>query len=128
VLGTVERIGPCFLVASGESGTAGLCRLTVFAVSPGSSSPTRLLDQEVLITDAPTPFTPGLLEVEDLARVGSFELRLNGRVLGTASLSPVPPATLTAEGGFKPPPDFPWTAAAEDELQERLGRLGNSGQ
>jgi len=56
--------------------------------------------------------------------MGGFELRLNDRVLGTASLSPVPPATLTAEGGFKPPPGFTWTAAAEEELMNRLGRLG----
>ncbi len=83
------------------------------------------MEQDVLITDAPTVFAPGLLESAELVRVGGFELRLNGRILGTASLSPVPPATLTSEGGFKPPPDFTWTAAAEDELLDRLGRLGN---
>jgi hypothetical protein len=126
--GAYDRVGPCFLVVGGEPGAAALCRLAVFAVSPGSAQPTPLLDREVLVTDAPTVFAPGLMEAADLARVGGFELRLNGRVLGAASLSPVPPATLTSEGGFKPPPDFPWTAAAEEELQERLGRLGNSGQ
>jgi hypothetical protein len=122
--GTVESIGPCFLVTSGEPGTAGRCRFTVFAMTPGSTSSTQLLEQEMLVTDAPTPFAPGLLGVDELAPVGGFELRLNGRILGTASLSPVPPAILTAEGGFKPPPDFPWTSAAEDELSERLRRLG----
>jgi hypothetical protein len=124
--GAYDRVGPCFLVVGGEPGAAALCRLAVFAVSPGSAQPTPLLDREVLITDAPTVFAPGLMEAADLARVGGFELRLNGRVLGAASLSPVPPATLTSEGGFKPPPDFPWTAAAEEELQERLGRLGGN--
>jgi hypothetical protein len=123
--GTVERVGPCFLIASGESGAVGLCRLTVYAVALGEPNPAQLMNQEVVVTDAPSIFAPGLLAAADLARVGGFELRLNGRVLGTASLSPVPPATLTAEGGFKPPPDFTWTAAAEEELQERLGRLGN---
>jgi hypothetical protein len=123
--GAADRLGPCFLVASAEPGAVGLCRLGVFAVGPGDPRPALLVDQEVLVTDAPTVFAPGLLGTADLARVGGFELRLNGRVLGSASLSPVPPATLTAEGGFKPPPDFTWTAAAEDELQERLGRLGN---
>ena len=68
---------------------------------------------------------PGSPAAEAGLLPGDAVLRLNGRVLGTVSLSPVPPATLTAEGGFKPPPDFTWTAAAEDELQERLGRLGN---
>jgi len=122
--GTVDRVGPCFLVASSEPGAVGLCRLAVFAVAPGDSDPAQLMEQEVLITDAPVVFAPGLLGVADLARVGGFELRLNGRVLGTASLSPVPPATLTSEGGFKPPPDFTWTVAAEEELLDRLGRLG----
>jgi hypothetical protein len=126
--GAFDRVGPCFLVVGGEPGAAALCRLEVYAVAPGSSQPTQLLDREVLVTDAPAVFAPGLMEAADLTRVGAFELRLNGRVLGTASLSPVPPATLTAEGGFKPPPDFTWTAAAEEELQDRLGRLGNSGQ
>jgi hypothetical protein len=78
------------------------------------------------VTDAPTVFAPGLVDSADLVRVSGFELRSNGRVLGVAALSPVPPATLTAEGGFKPPRDFAWTPAAEDELQERLGRLGGS--
>jgi hypothetical protein len=125
--GAFERVGPCFLVVGGEPGAAALCRLEVFAVAPGGAHPTQLLEREVLVTDAPTVFAPGLLEAADLTRVGAFELRLNGCALGTASLSPVPPATLTAEGGFKPPPDFTWTAAAEEELQDRLGRLGNSG-
>jgi hypothetical protein len=126
VPGTFERIGPCFLVAAGQPGAAGLCRLSVFTVTPGNPLATLLLEQEVLVTDAPTVFAPGLLDAANLARVGAFELRLNGRVLGAAALCPVPPATLTAEGGFKPPRDFAWTAAAEEELIERLGRLGGS--
>jgi hypothetical protein len=125
--GAFDRVGPCFLLKGDESGAAGLCKVAVFAVAPGNPNATLLLEREILVTDAPTVFTPGLLVVEDLSRVGGFELRLSDRVLGAASLSPVPPATLTSEGGFKPPPEFTWTAAAEEELQERLGRLGNSG-
>jgi hypothetical protein len=34
---------------------------------------------------------------------------------------------LTAEGGFKPTPDFAWSSAADDELSERLNRLMNGG-
>jgi hypothetical protein len=44
-------------------------------------------------------------------------------VLGVLPLSPVPTATFTAEGGYKPPPEFTWSASAEDELSERLARL-----
>jgi hypothetical protein len=126
--GEVTRIGPCFLVASSESGMAGACVLQVHAQVPGESRPPLLLEQEVIVTDGPALFAPGMLEVADLARVTGFELRHKGRVLGSVSLSPVPTAALNSEGGFKPPPDFAWSSAAEDELSERLGRLmgGNS--
>ena len=120
----VNRFGPCFLVASQERGAAGLCRLTLFATTPGEGDPIPLASENVLVTDAPTAFAPGRFAATDITRVGAFELRLNDRVLGTASLSPVPPATLNAEGGFKPPPNFTWTTAAEEELLDRLGRLG----
>ena len=125
---TVDRIGPSFLVASAERGAVGVCRLSVLATSPGEGTATLLTSQDVLITDAPTAFAPGLFASTDLARVGGFELRLGERLLGTASLSPVPPATLTAEGGFRPPSNFTWTTAAEEELFERLGRLGEAGR
>jgi len=39
------------------------------------------------------------------------------------SLSPAPAATFTNEGGFKAPQDFTWSAAAEEEMTERLNRL-----
>jgi hypothetical protein len=123
--GTFDSLGPCFLVASSETGSVGLCRFSLFAISTGEQIPMELVTQEVLVTDAPTMFTPGLVGTTDLARIGGFELRLGGHTIGTASLSPVPPAMLTAEGGFKPPPEFTWTAAAEDELLDRLRRLGS---
>jgi hypothetical protein len=123
--GTVDGLGPCFLVASSEAGAAGICRLSLFATSSGDQVPKLLMTEETLITDAPVMVAPGMVGVADLSRLAGFELRLNGRIIGTASLSPVPPAMLTAEGGFKPPPEFTWTAAAEDELLDRLKRLGN---
>ena len=123
VVGDVARLGPCFLVASSEPGMAGVCRLQVHAAVAGEPRPTLLMEQDVLVTDGPAAFAPGMLESADLARVTGFELRHKGRVLGIASLSPVPTATLTAEGGFKAPPDFGWSNAADDELSDRLGRL-----
>lgn len=121
--GEADRVGPCFLVASSEPGMAGVCRLQVHAAVPGESKPPLLMEQDVLVTDGPAVFAPGLLDAADTARVGGFELRHKGRVLGAASLRPVPSAALTAEGGFKPPPDFTWTPTADDELAERLSRL-----
>ena len=50
--GKFVRVGPCFLIASGESGAVGICRLAVFAVAPGETIPLRLVEQDVVITDA----------------------------------------------------------------------------
>lgn len=123
-VGTFSRVGPCFLVSNSIPGLAGLCRLGVFAILPGFPEAVQLLEDEVLVTDAPTVFAPGLVEAFDLVRISAFELRLNGRVLGTAALSPVPSASITSEGGFKQPREFTWSAAAEEELLDRLSRLG----
>ncbi len=125
--GEADRVGPCFLVASSEPGMAGVCRLLVYAATPGESRPPPLMEQDVLVTDGPTLFAPGLLDAAETPQVGGFELRHKGRVLGVASLRPVPAAALTAEGGFKPPPDFAWTPTADDELAERLSRLMGGG-
>lgn len=117
------RVGPCFLVASKEPGMAGICVLEVRALVPEAIRPPLLQEDELLITDGPTMFVPGTLDAADLKQVTGFELRLKDQVLGTLSLCPAPSATFTSEGGFKPPPDFNWSVAAEDELGERLSRL-----
>jgi hypothetical protein len=117
------RIGPCFLISSGEPGMAGLCTLQVTAQVAGPSRPPVLLEQQVLITDGPTAFAPGTVDVADLGQFGAFELRLKSQVLGVLSLCPVPVATFNAEGGFKAPADFAWTGAADEELNDRISRL-----
>jgi hypothetical protein len=125
------RIGPCFLVSSGEPGMAGVCRLQVKAQvpDPGPAGSARrgeaplLLEQEVLITDGPTMVAPGTVDAADLEQVTGFELSLKGRPLGVLSLHPAPTATFTSEGGFKAPQEFLWSSAAEEEMTERLNRL-----
>jgi hypothetical protein len=117
------RIGPCFLVASGEPGMAGLCKLQVTAQVAGSVRPPLLLEQQVLVTDGPTMVAPGTLDAADLQQVSGFELSVRGQVMGVLSLCPAPSAVFTGEGGFKPVHDFSWTAAAEEEMNERLNRL-----
>jgi hypothetical protein len=118
-----ERVGPCFLLASGEPGMAGLCTLRVSAEVAGGRQPPLRLEQEALITDGPTMFAPGTVPAGDLDQVNSFELRLKRTLLGSVSLSPSPAATFNAEGAFKTPDDYLWSAAAEEELTERLGKL-----
>lgn len=119
----LSRAGPCFLVSSRETGMAGLCPFQVRAQVPGGFTPPVLQEQEVLITDGPAMVAPGTLDAADLALVGAFELRLKGETLGVLSLSPVPTAGFTAEGGYKAPAEFTWSGAADEELNERLARL-----
>jgi hypothetical protein len=119
----VARAGPVFFVASRESGVGGLAEFEIGVQVPGIDRSPSVLEQTVLITDGPTPVAPGLLPMTELKHASAFELRVKGRVLGVLPLSPVPTATFTAEGGYKPPPEFTWSAAAEDELSDRLARL-----
>jgi hypothetical protein len=121
--GEAARVGPCFVLASREPGAAGLLTLQVAAISPGAPRSTVTLEQTVLVTDGPTVFAPGLIDVGELGTATGFELRHKSRVLGVLSVSPVPTAVFNGEGAFRPPPDFAWSNAAEDELTERLGKL-----
>ena len=101
-----------------------MCRLRVAAQVSGALAPPLLMEQDVLVTDGPAMVAPGTLDVADLAQVTGFELTLmKGRALGVLSLRPAPTATFTNEGGFRPPNDFIWSPAAEEEMTERLNRL-----
>jgi hypothetical protein len=119
----VRRVGPCFLVSSGEPGMAGICSLRVAAQVSGAVQNPLLLEQETLITDGRVMVAPGTLDAADLAEVAGFELSVHGRSLGFVSLCPAPTAAFTSEGGFAPPPEFAWSPAAEEEMLERLNRL-----
>jgi hypothetical protein len=119
----VAKAGPCFFVTSREPGMAGMAEFEIGVQVPGIEHPPTVLEQSVLVTDGPTPVAPGLFPMSELKHASAFELRVKRRVLGVLPLSPVPSATVTAEGGYKAPPEFTWTAAAEDELSERLARL-----
>jgi len=121
----IARVGPCFLVSSCEQGMAGTCLLQVRAQVNGAVQSPLLLEQELLITDGPSPFAPGTLDVADLGDVSGFELRLRGQLLGILPLTSAPTAGFSSEGGFTPPADFVWSPAADDQLSDRLGRLLN---
>ncbi len=114
------RIGPRFVVAN-RAGTAGV---VPFGVRP---TPTPSLAEPVgrlLVTDRPTLIQREPTDLTGRDDVTGFELVAGGRGLGVVQLRPVPAAGFDAEGGFTPPPDFTWTAAADEELADRLGRLG----
>jgi hypothetical protein len=125
----LSRLGPCFLVSSCEAGMAGMCMLQVHAQVPDGIQPPLLLEQALLVTDGPTMFTPGTVDVADLTQVTAFELRMRSYTVGILPLSPVPAASFNSEGAFHAPPDFLWTSAADEELTERLNRLmGGNGR
>ena len=102
---------------------AGICRLHIRAQVPGTVLPPVLEEQEILITDGPTPVAPGTANAAELRHVSAFELCVKGKVLHTMSLCPAPTAAFTSEGGFKTPLEFTWSAAAEEELNDRLNKL-----
>jgi hypothetical protein len=122
-LAEVARIGPCFLVSSSEVGMAGLCPLDVRAQLTGGLQTPVLLEQELLVTDGPAPFVPGTLDVREVEQMVAFELRAGNRSLGVLPLTAAPVAAFDAEGGFRAGPEYAWSSAAEDQLQEKLAKL-----
>jgi hypothetical protein len=121
--GTACRVGPCFLVGSSEPGIAGRAALRVVAkIETGEDAPV-FADQDLLISDGPMPLYAGEVDRDDLANVKHFVLASPAGTVGILPLAPVPSATFTSEGGFRPVEDFAWSPAAEEQLNERLGRL-----
>ncbi|GIW82150.1 MAG: hypothetical protein KatS3mg105_3957 [Gemmatales bacterium] len=122
-LHNVARVGPCFIVESRETGMAATCSMRVVASFTDGRPPLVLQEQSVLITDGPTVVAPGIVEARDATKISSFELFLNQQHLGLLPLKPAPTAVFNSEGGFLPPPDFVWSLAYEDELNDRLNKL-----
>jgi hypothetical protein len=122
-LAEMSWVRPCFLISSTEPGMAGMCTLRVRAQSTGSSASLSPIEQEALVTDVPAWFAPGTEDVAKLGYVNGFELCVRDQVLSALSMSPVPAAVFSAEGGFRPPAEFAWSPAADEELNDRLARL-----
>lgn len=119
----VRRVGPCFLLASAEPGMAARCKLQMRVHLKEGGQSFVLEEQEVLITDGPTPWAPGTVDASEVDQIKQFELRCGRDLLGTLPLTPAPTAAFTSEGGFVPPDPFEWTPAADEELKDRLHRL-----
>jgi hypothetical protein len=126
VLAGINRVAPCFYVCSGETGVAGLAGLTLRAVFADDTDKT-LGSGEMLVTDGPMPFLPVTLAADELGRIKHFTLETSVTRLGNLPLVPTPRADFTAEGGFAPLDDFLWSAAAEEQLNDRLGKLLDGG-
>jgi hypothetical protein len=122
----IRSAAPVYLVSSNEPGLAGLAPFTLRALI--DDVPTTLaIEKDLLVTDGPTPIVLGSAPAADLTKVTHFTLASGERALGNLSVVPVPKADLTGEGGFVPLDDFVWTAAAEEQLNDRLGKLLDGG-
>jgi hypothetical protein len=119
----VQVFRPCFLIASREPDVAGFCRMDVRVQFRDPARRPLLLSQEVLVLDGPTLCLPNLAAIAEPSQVRSLELFIEGRSLGTLSVSPTPVATFNGEGGFRAAEDFDWTPFIEEELVDRLAKL-----
>jgi hypothetical protein len=113
---------PCFRVASRVAGLAGYCSLELCARLQSGARVAGFRKKQMVVTDVPssfpTPFTP-----LDFLLISGLELFGDGQFLGLVSRYPKPVIHFTSEGGFRGSEDFPWTAFAEVELEQRLGNL-----
>jgi hypothetical protein len=120
-----KTAAPCFIVSSREPGMAGRAAMQIVAHSPCSGVPTVLWEDKMLITDGPMRVAPIVMDRAALVGWASFELRTPEDSIAILSTSPIPAAKFTGEAGFRPPGDYAWTPAADDELNDRLNRLSD---
>jgi hypothetical protein len=101
---------------------AGIAQFTLRALA-GNVITTRAIKEDALVTDGPTPIVLGVVSARELDNIKHFTLEIGDTILGNLPLVPAPKAEFNAEGGFAPLDDFLWSAAAEEQLNERLGKL-----
>jgi hypothetical protein len=118
----IAQVAPCFYVCSGEPGMAGIAPFTLRALA-GDVITTLAIDDDTLVTDGPTPIVLGAVPARELENIKHFTLGTGEAILGNLPLVPAPKAQFNAEGGFAPLDEFLWSAAAEEQLNERLGKL-----
>jgi hypothetical protein len=122
LLDGITQVTPCFYVCSGEAGMAGIAPFTLRALA-GDVITTLAITEDALVTDGPTPIVLGAVSAPALGNLKHFTLGTGDTILGNLPLVPAPKAEFNAEGGFAPLDDFLWSAAAEEQLNERLGKL-----
>lgn len=123
----VSRLRPCFQLASREPGMAAVCPLEVRVQFRSPARAPMHLQQEILVTDGPSVWLPGPINVDDFQHIQAFELLSQGRSLGVLWIRPAPMASFTNEGGFKSLEDYDWTPFTENELLDRLQKLMGPG-
>jgi hypothetical protein len=118
----VAAVYPVFYVSSGEAGCAGVVPFTLRALVNDVVT-TMAIEEDAIVTDGPTPLMLGKLAASELANVKHFTLASGATILGNLPLIAAPKADFTSEGGFVPLDEYLWSSAAEEQLQDRLGKL-----
>ncbi len=118
----IRAVVPCFYLSSGEAGLAGLAAFTLRALKDDVVT-TLGIENDLLVTDGPTPVVLGVVPAADLGRVTHFTLAVGDTILGNLPVLAAPKADFNAEGGFAPLDDFLWSPAAEEQLNDRLEKL-----
>ena len=126
LLDGIAQVAPILFVCSGEAGMAGLVPFTLRALI-GDLVSTAGSEKDVLVTDGPTPIILGVLSAAALSQAKHFTLIAGETSLGNLPLLPAPTADFTGEGGFAALDDYLWSSAAEEQLNERLGKLLDGG-
>jgi hypothetical protein len=123
-LDEIERLGPVFVVTSSAEGMAATAEFAVRAVNRAGATLLEMPAQRVSWSDGPAVVAPGTLARADLEDVYALEIRHGTHRLGGLSLTPVPAAAFDSEGGFaSADTEFAWSPSADEQLQERLGKL-----
>jgi hypothetical protein len=120
-----KTAAPCFIVSSREPGMAGRAAMQIVAHPQCPGIPSVLWEDKMLITDGPQRIAPLAMDCIAVSGWSGFELRTMEESIATLSTSPIPSAKFTGEAGFRPPGDYAWTPAADDELNDRLNRLSD---
>jgi hypothetical protein len=120
-----KTAAPCFIVSSREPGMAGKAAMQIVGHPQCAGAPTVLWEDKMLITDGPMRVAPFVIDRTALGGWSGFELRTQEDSIAMLSTSPIPSATFTGEASFRPPGDYAWTPAADDELNDRLNRLSD---
>ena len=121
-LESVDLVTPVFYVSSKEPGIAGVAPFTIRAMMDGVLT-TLAIEKDVAVTDGLRAVALAGMPATEIQRVKHFTLASGEITLGNLATEPAPAADFTAEGGFAPLDDFLWSPAAEEQLNDRLGKL-----
>ncbi len=124
----IMEVAPCFFVSSNENAVAGVVRLHVGVTYANGESMSNVATIDgLVVTDGATPVMPVTLSAREIQKIKHLTLETDHGVIGTLPLVPAPTAQFNSEGGFAGSQEFQWSAAADEQLNEKLDQLLGGG-